>query len=288
MSDDYIKDWAEKIDWKSRVKSVCKPCWELKYCPYGSLVENFPLESDPTEKACRIFGHICPVFYVAEPFTETKDLRNISRIIPREIQFKVLKRDNQICQICGKNVFDDDIHFDHIIPWSKGGPTEVSNIRLLCSDCNLHRSNSYENEFLISDFSEQLSEPMSIDTIEMYLSTVNFYYYIKNTENRIPTKDDFLENDDFETAEFIEERIKSFISLFENNEYDITPKMFSLLKERWGINDSKVKSINELALQEQEKLDLFYSEIRLFSCTGVYLNRNKNSYKKWCKQIVEE
>ena len=22
--------------------SVCKPCWELKYCPYGWLVEFFP------------------------------------------------------------------------------------------------------------------------------------------------------------------------------------------------------------------------------------------------------
>jgi hypothetical protein len=22
--------------------SVCKPCWELKYCPYGPLVELFP------------------------------------------------------------------------------------------------------------------------------------------------------------------------------------------------------------------------------------------------------
>lgn len=22
---------------------VCKPCWELKYCPYGPLVEQFPL-----------------------------------------------------------------------------------------------------------------------------------------------------------------------------------------------------------------------------------------------------
>lgn len=23
--------------------SACKPCWELKYCPYGSLVEHSPL-----------------------------------------------------------------------------------------------------------------------------------------------------------------------------------------------------------------------------------------------------
>ena len=25
--------------------SVCKPCWELRYCPYGYLVEYFPILS---------------------------------------------------------------------------------------------------------------------------------------------------------------------------------------------------------------------------------------------------
>lgn len=30
-------------DWKSRTRRVCKPCWELKYCPYGPFVEQSPL-----------------------------------------------------------------------------------------------------------------------------------------------------------------------------------------------------------------------------------------------------
>ncbi len=30
-------------DWKERTSRVCKPCWELKYCPYGPLVEKLPL-----------------------------------------------------------------------------------------------------------------------------------------------------------------------------------------------------------------------------------------------------
>lgn len=34
-------------EWKRRTSSVCKPCWELKYCPYGPLVEDFPLPSIP-------------------------------------------------------------------------------------------------------------------------------------------------------------------------------------------------------------------------------------------------
>jgi len=30
-------------DWKARTRRICKPCWELKYCPYGPLVEQSPL-----------------------------------------------------------------------------------------------------------------------------------------------------------------------------------------------------------------------------------------------------
>ena len=30
-------------DWKKRTSRLCKPCWELKHCPYGPLVEQFPL-----------------------------------------------------------------------------------------------------------------------------------------------------------------------------------------------------------------------------------------------------
>lgn len=29
--------------WKDRSTQVCKPCWELKYCPYGPFVEQSPL-----------------------------------------------------------------------------------------------------------------------------------------------------------------------------------------------------------------------------------------------------
>jgi hypothetical protein len=29
--------------WRHRTTNLCKPCWELRYCPYGPLVEDFPL-----------------------------------------------------------------------------------------------------------------------------------------------------------------------------------------------------------------------------------------------------
>lgn len=179
---------------KPRLKHVvCKPCWELKYCPYGPLVEFFPLPSDdfnsteaersynswldavksgdlktnseiyeaiekilclePTrwqwveqfqtdELRCSIFGHVCPVFFSAEPFTETREERRTIRNIPREAMLRVVRRDGQVCRSCGCNVPDDQVEFDHIIPFSRGGPSTAENLRLLCRECNRRKKDS--------------------------------------------------------------------------------------------------------------------------------------------------
>ena len=46
----------------------------------------------------------------------------------------VLERDKRICQVCGAT---EHVEVAHIIPWP-GGPTDASNLRVLCRSCN-HR-----------------------------------------------------------------------------------------------------------------------------------------------------
>lgn len=126
-------------EWKRRTKHICKPCWELKYCPYGSLVENFPLETDEsrdTEEVCLIFGHYCPVFFINEPLSEVGQLRKISRRVSRNMFLRIARRDNYTCQECGRHLKDNEIEIDHIIPISRGGSGEESNLRILCKACN--------------------------------------------------------------------------------------------------------------------------------------------------------
>lgn len=97
---------------------------------------------EPEDISCRIFGHVCPVFFIQSGATETKEGRREGRFIPRDIMLKVVRRDNHVCQQCYQYVPDDELEFDHIIPVAKGGPTTVANLRLLCRTCNRKKSSA--------------------------------------------------------------------------------------------------------------------------------------------------
>ncbi|KKP92993.1 MAG: HNH endonuclease domain protein [candidate division WS6 bacterium GW2011_GWC1_36_11] len=186
---------------KEQVKDYCKPCQELEYCPYGVLVEGYPLPS-PTrimaiehnkylksilekdafldekklskdqrqmfqeqvdnfkeedypleipkviqDMSCPVFGHLCPVYFCAESGANENGqiihnrISKGTRNIPRAVLIRVVRRDNSMCQLCKKMLLDDEIQIDHIIPYSKGGPTKESNLRVLCEECNKRKGN---------------------------------------------------------------------------------------------------------------------------------------------------
>lgn len=242
--------------WKGRSKgkyisAICKPCWEIKYCPYGVLVEDFELRDEPSDPyRCRIFGHLCPVFLVAEPLTETKDLRNISRQIPAATQRRVLRRDNYICQACQKPIPDDKINFDHIIPWSKGGSSDESNIRLLCESCNKSRGNGFEDQFLVAHAQEAFHEPASISA-EMITDLLQLFLVAIELNSQLGTswKDvfcDVIKSDDLETDQFLYLLISQLWEIFGSSSFFIsTKKKEALLRYRWGLKDGNIHSVED-------------------------------------------
>ena len=60
------------------------------------------------------------------------------RIIPTSVKLEVYKRDHGRCVICGAT---DDLHFDHDLPWSKGGASmTAANVQIMCARHNLSKS----------------------------------------------------------------------------------------------------------------------------------------------------
>ncbi|MGD0355101.1 MAG: HNH endonuclease signature motif containing protein [Dehalococcoidia bacterium] len=65
-----------------------------------------------------------------------------TRLIPSIVKRKVWERDKGRCVICGSKI---NLHFDHDLPFSKGGSSATEhNIRILCATCNLRKSNKIE------------------------------------------------------------------------------------------------------------------------------------------------
>lgn len=69
------------------------------------------------------------------------------RLLSSSLRYDILKRDDFKCTICGRSAKDGiQLHVDHIIPVAKGGKTVPENLRTLCSDCNLGKSDKYDKK----------------------------------------------------------------------------------------------------------------------------------------------
>ena len=63
--------------------------------------------------------------------------------IPKTLRQRIFARDRGMCRYCRLIQIGQAavFHINHIIPKSKGGPTEESNLALQCPYCSLHKSN---------------------------------------------------------------------------------------------------------------------------------------------------
>ena len=66
--------------------------------------------------------------------------------LSKSVRFEVFKRDSFTCQYCGKSAPDVVLEVDHIIPVSKGGDNDISNLITACFDCNRGKSDRKLND----------------------------------------------------------------------------------------------------------------------------------------------
>ncbi len=107
--------------------------WSLK--GLFDLVD-YKMIKDGKRKAFRFILKLCKSQDLASNRMTPHILR--SRLIPSEVKKQVWKRDGGKCVICGAK---DELHFDHDLPYSKGGTSiTATNVKLLCARHNLQKS----------------------------------------------------------------------------------------------------------------------------------------------------
>ncbi|MEQ1934251.1 MAG: HNH endonuclease signature motif containing protein [Fimbriimonadaceae bacterium] len=100
------------------------------------------MESDGLRNVCVFELHLIENETELEEREVAAEIDQLSlspgRLIPSNVKLAVFKRDKGQCVLCGSK---QNLHFDHILPWSKGGSsTTAENVQLLCQKHNLEKS----------------------------------------------------------------------------------------------------------------------------------------------------
>lgn len=110
--------------------------WSLK--GYFDLID-YKIVNDGRRN---VFRYILKLSKKEENFSNDDLQLSHTRLIPSQVKKDVWKRDHGKCVLCGES---KNLHFDHDLPFSKGGTSLlVNNVRLLCAKCNLRKSDKIE------------------------------------------------------------------------------------------------------------------------------------------------
>lgn len=72
-----------------------------------------------------------------EAYREFKDNKPVRSGLSSSLRFEIFRRDNYRCQICGVSALDNArLEVDHKKPVAKEGTNDVSNLWVLCFECN--------------------------------------------------------------------------------------------------------------------------------------------------------
>lgn len=141
---DYFKNVIEWVHntFKCKYKEMCNLEWGELYNTY----KDAKLDSDAiTAKVKELMADEEVqskkgiFYYVLDGNEKNLNLRQFRDNEKRTIY----ERQGGICPICGEHFEIEQMEGDHIIPWSKGGKTEIDNLQMLCKKCNHEKSNRY-------------------------------------------------------------------------------------------------------------------------------------------------
>lgn len=128
---------------------VKKPVCDCKFTvkmSYSSPAGKVNLDKSASFNFADIVVSLNSVSRSSLDYETKKILNTVERgEISDSLRYDVLRMSNFRCSICGASAQEGArLHVDHIIPVSKGGKSELSNLRVLCERCNVGKSNKIE------------------------------------------------------------------------------------------------------------------------------------------------
>lgn len=135
-----VIDWVQAIFPKTRKEMKGLP-WGLFFNKHGQRTDLDPKKLETEIQ--RLLGDedVTKKSGIYE-YLMTGDERKLSiRAFDRRDKLAAYEKQNHKCAICGEEFEFDEMHGDHIIPWSKGGHTTPDNCQMLCIECNLKKGN---------------------------------------------------------------------------------------------------------------------------------------------------
>ena len=106
----------------------------------------------------RVIGRIEQVVRVINGIIEPSTVTE-RRCFSHEIK-QMLYKDGMTCSYCGNTILSiDDAEVDHIVPFSEGGATDISNAQLLHRHCNRTKNNAMEDEDWEGDDESSITVP---------------------------------------------------------------------------------------------------------------------------------
>lgn len=133
-----VIEWVRAIFPRTRKEMKGLP-WGLYYNEHSSRTDLNPTQLE--SEIARLMGDedVTKKSGIYE-YLLTGDERKLSiRVFDKRDMLAAYEKQQHRCAICGGEFEFEQMHGDHIVPWSRGGKTISENCQMLCRDCNLRK-----------------------------------------------------------------------------------------------------------------------------------------------------
>ena len=184
------------------------------------------------------------------------------RLFSDSVQYQAVlanleKNNGQIkCATCGKTlVSKSECHFDHIFAYAKGGKSTLDNCQILCTDCNLSKSDKEMHDFMLEEKAKRFMSGVVLNTDVDYASP------------QVSTHDDKM------TKEKFDEKVGAFI------EKHGSIKKVDFTRDKNGLPSISYVtkyygSMNELKLAFGLKIDMVWNRENIWNTLVEYSKVN--------------